>query len=381
MIATPLARAWTPAIACAFPPAAPAARVAAGPLAFVLHAAELLNHYQPIWDHLDPAGFEIIVAGELEADNARVARHASAHGYAASWVGDVLAAGRQFEAVVSNHPGAGGALGGGQGAVVPHLGRRQVRMMYALGKDAWNYAPWNEQYDLVLAWGPYHASRLAAFERPRIVQVGHPRLDRLAAIREPRRDAVARLGGDPDRPTLLWLPTWSGASSIDAFADTIAGLRTRLNVLLKVHPFTATREPERMARLAALGLASTADPFADNVELIHAADIVAADFGGSAFAALYADRDLVLLNTPGVGTDPSDGIVGAESLELTLRGWILNIDPGEGALILDHLADPAARGQQAGVRERLRRELFAPFRGCAGEVAASVLRHLDTVLA
>ena len=375
-----LARPWTFEVSADYPAAAPGDRVDAGPLGFVLHAAELLNHYQPIWDHLDPDAFEIVTAGELEADNERIAAHALARGYRVSWIGDALVAGRVFGALVSNHPGAAGTLPDGTNAV-PLLGRRHVRMMYALGKDAWNYSDWNDRYDLVLCWGPYHASRLARFERPRIVQVGYPRLDRLFSIPGSRRDAVAGLGGDPDRPTLLWLPTWSAASSIDAFTETIAGLGGEVNILVKVHPFTATREPERMARLAAHGLASATDAFADNVALIHAADIVAADFGGSAFAALYADRDLVFLNTPGVGSDPADAVVGGESLELTLREWILNIDPGEGALILDHLADPAARDQQASVRERLRRELFAPFRGCAGEVAATVLRNLDTVLA
>jgi hypothetical protein len=381
VIGSPLARPWTPEVAEGFVPALPGQRVRVPGLAFVLHAAELLNHYQPIWAHLDPASFEIVAAGELEADNARIAAHAEARGYRASWVGDVLVDGRHFDAVVSNHTGAAGVLAHRAGEALPLLGRRHVRLMYALGKDAWNYSRWNEQYDLILCWGPYHAARLEGFTRPRLVQVGYPRLDHLFRIAESRRDAVTRLGGDPDRPTLLWLPTWSAASSIDAFAETIAGLRDRVNVLLKVHPFTATREPGRMARLADLGLASTDDVFADNAALIHAADMVAADFGGSAFAAIYADRELVFLDTPGVGADPSDPVVGGESLELTLREWILNIDPGEGDLIVDHLADAAAREQQAGVRERLRRELFAPFRGCAGEVAATVLRNLDTVLA
>jgi hypothetical protein len=377
--ATGVDRPWTPEIAATIQPGAtgtPEDRIA-----FVLHAAELLNHYEPVWAHLDPATFEIVVAGELAVDSARIAAFASDHGYQRAWIGDVLGAGRTYAAVVSNHVGAAGDIVGGRGRALRRLGRRQVRMMYALGKDAWNYAAWNNEYDLILCWGPYHAERLASFERPRVVQVGYPRMDALARMTEPRRDAVARLGGDPDRPTLAWLPTWSAASSIDAFADTIAGLRGEMNILLKVHPFTATREPERMARLAALGLVSTTDVIAHNAELLHAADIVAADFGGSAFAAIFADRDLVLLNSPGVGTDPDDTVVGTESLDWRLREWILNIDPGEGAGIAAHLADAAARRQQSQVRERLRRWLFAPFRGCAGEVAATVLRNLDAVLA
>jgi hypothetical protein len=210
--------------------------------------------------------------------------------------------------------------------------------------------------------------------------VGYPRFDPFFRMTEPRRDVVARLGGDPDRPTLLWLPTWHEASSIDAFAETIAGLRDEMNVFLKVHPFTATKETGRMALLASVGLTPTTSIFESNVELVYAADMVAADYGGSAFATIYTDRELVLLNTPGVGQDPADTVVGTESLDIQLREWILNISPGEGDLILAHLADPAARDQQRGVRERLRRSLFAPFQGCAGEIAATTLRNLDAIL-
>ncbi len=356
----------------------PETTVPGGPLAFVLHAAELLNHYRPIWRHLDPSSFEVVIAGEAEQENRHIADVAEAEGLRVSWIGDVLSEGRVFDAVVSNHVGAAGVVPTGH--ALPVLGLRHVRLMYALGKDAWNFAPWNEQYDLILCWGPYHAGRFEGFSRPRVIQVGYPRLDRIVSMPSSRRDAVVALGGDPDRPTLLWLPTWSAASSIDAFAETIASLRDHVNVLLKVHPFTALREPDRMAHLASLGLASTEDAFVDNVDLIHAADMVAADYGGSAFATIYADRELVFLNTPGVGGDPADAVVGADSLEHRLREWILNIDPGEGGLILEHLADEAARRQQADVRETLRRQLFAPFRGCAGEVAATVLRNLSTVL-
>ncbi len=173
MTATGLDRPWTPEIAVSIQPGAigtPEDRIA-----FVLHAAELLNHYEPVWAHLDPATFEIVVAGELSADADRITAFAVAHGYGAAWIGDVLQAGRTYAVVVSNHIGAGGDLGGGRGQALRRLGRRHVRMMYALGKDAWNYAPWNDQYDLILCWGPYHAERLASFKRPRVVQVGPQR--------------------------------------------------------------------------------------------------------------------------------------------------------------------------------------------------------------
>jgi hypothetical protein len=133
-----------------------------------------------------------------------------------------------------------------------------------------------------------------------------------------------------------------------------------------------------MACLNDAGLANVPDINMDNVELFYAADIVAVDYGGSPFGAIFTDRDIVMLNTPVPGTQ--DFILSPEgSLDRRLREWILNIDPGEAGLVRDYLRDPAAREQQAGVRSRLRRNLFAPFDGCAAEAAAIVLRNVESI--
>jgi hypothetical protein len=345
-------------------------------IAFAIHLSELTNHYAAIWEGLPPGTFELVYSSDDPESNRRTARFAEVHGYPASYVGDVLAEGRSFKAVVSNHMGAAGRIGTEYG--VTRLGRLQARLMYSLGKDGWNFQQWNKQYDVILCYGPYQASRLAEFERPRVVQVGYPRFDRFFSIAESRRDIVARLGGDPDRPTLVWLPTWANECSIPAFADTIASLRDEMNVLVKVHPLTATQGPYHMGCLEEAGLRSVADVDFDNVELFYAADIVAADYGGSPFGAIYTDRDLVLLNTPAVDYRGHE-LSPSGSLDTRLREWILNIDPGEGQLIRDYLRDPAAREQQRGVRGRLRRSVFAPFDGCSAKAAALVLSNLDSI--
>jgi hypothetical protein len=345
-------------------------------IAFVLHGSELLNHYKLIWEWLDPAGIEIVYAGEDPRDNARIAAFAASHGIEARYIGDVLSEGRTFRTVVSNHMGAAGNIGGN--LALPRLGRLHARLMYSLGKDGWNFQPWNNFYDVILCYGPYQAGKLEEFEHPRIVQIGYPRFDRFFSIAETKREVVARLGGDPDRPTLVWLPTWSRECSVDAFAETIAELGTELNVIVKVHPLTSTQEPRQMAKLAAAGLRAIENVDFDNVELFYAADIVAADYGGSPFGAIYTDRDIVLLNTPepeGTGFSLSP----EGSLDRRLREWILNIDPGEGGAILGYLRDEPAREQQGGVRRRLRRSLFAPFDGCSSEAAALVLRNVEAI--
>jgi hypothetical protein len=186
------------------------------------------------------------------------------------------------------------------------------------------------------------------------------------------------VGGDPDRPTLVWLPTWAHECSVPAFADTIAGLRDEGNVAVKVHPLTAAEEPDRMARLAELGLKPVGAVDFDNVDLFDAADLVAVDYGGSPFGAIFTDRDIVLLNTPEPSGEPF-ALSPNGSLDRRLREWFLNIDPGQGQSIRDFLRDGAARERQRTTRELLRRTLFAPFDGCAAEVAASVLRSVESI--
>jgi hypothetical protein len=343
-------------------------------VAFALHSYELVHHYRGIWRHLDPATFEIVTASEHAPDNERIAAFAAEAGYRSSFVADALEGGRRFAAVVSNHVGSAGTIGRMAEPAIQRLGDLQIRVMYALGKDTWNFASWNDRYDLILCWGPFQAAQLAQYDRPRIVQVGYPRFDRFFAITESRREMVTRLGGDPDRPTLAWLPTWAEHSSIDAFVDLVAALRDTFNVLVKVHPVTARTETERMARIAAAGLTVVDGTQSDNIEVFHAADIIAADYGGSPFGAIYADRDLVLLNTPLPWINPIHEPAGADSLDTRLREWILNVDPDEADAVRAYFADPAAREQQRAVRERLRRSLFAPFDGYASQAAALAIR-------
>jgi CDP-Glycerol:Poly(glycerophosphate) glycerophosphotransferase len=345
-------------------------------IAFAVHSSELINHYRGIWELLEGGSFELVYAGEDPQDNARVVAFAESRGYATSYVGDVLEQGRSFKAVVSNHIGSAGHVGADY--AIQRIGRLQVRLMYSLGKDGWNFRDWNDAYDLIMCFGPYQAGKLAEFEHPRVVQIGYPRFDRFFSMTASKREMVARLGGDPEKPTLVWLPTWASECSIPAFAETIAGLRDEMNVFVKVHPLTATTEPGRMAALADFGLESTTDINFDNVDLFYAADLVAVDYGGSPFGAIYADRDMIMLNTP-EGPDRESELSPEGSLDRRLREWILNVDPGEGHLIREYLHDSAAREQQRGVRKVLRGSLFAPFEGCSSQVAALVLRNLDSI--
>jgi tetratricopeptide (TPR) repeat protein len=360
-------RAWTQAEAMAA--RSSEGRHSNGRIGFALHSAELLNHYCHIWRQLEPGTFELIAAAPNAIENTRITAFGNALGYPVRFVGDLLADGESYELLVSNHFGAAGVTPDGK-AVVPSLGRRHLRMMYALGKAGWNFADWNDAYETILCWGPYQAGGLAKYANPRLAQVGYPRFDSLFWPMEERADSVRFFGGDPARPTVVWLPTWGDLSSIDAWAESVGKLRSDFNLIVKVHPLTGSQEPARMKRLEAAGIEAVADPILNNVRLFRAADFVLADYGGSPFGALYADRDLILLNVPGAAGNP---LTGAESIDLTIRQWLFSVNPEEPELLPAYLTSPSLRQDQHEIRERLRRAIFAPFEGVASDVAASAI--------
>ena len=346
-----------------------AGRGSNGRIGFALHSAELLNHYCHIWRQLEPGTFDLIAAGPDPVENTRITAFGNALGYRVRFVGDLLAEGESYELVVSNHFGAAGVTSEGE-AIVPRLGRRHLRMMYALGKAGWNFAPWNEAYEAILCWGPYQAGGLSKFVNPRLAQVGYPRFDSFFWPMEDRADSVRFFGGDPARPTIVWLPTWGDLSSIDKWAEPVGRLRSDFNLIVKVHPLTGAQEPARMKLLQSAGIEAVADPILNNVRLFRAADFVLADYGGSPFGALYSDRDLILLNVPGVATNP---LMGADSIDLTIRQWLFSVNPEEPELLPAYLTSPSLRQDQRDIRDRLRRAIFAPFEGVASDVAAAAI--------
>jgi hypothetical protein len=352
---------------------ADAGRPSNGRMAFTVHDPELINHYCHVWRRLDPARFEILAAAPDAIDNTRIAAFGAANGYPVRFLGAFLAdlpsVTGPYELVVSNHIGSAGLAAGGE-AILPRLGKRHVRMMYALGKSRWNFAEWNELYETILCWGPYQATGLGQRTHPRLAQVGYPRFDPFFWPMEDRAEAVRALGGDPDRPTVVWLPTWGELSSIDLWAEPVGKLATDFNLLVKVHPLTTAQEPERMARLREAGIEPIADPTLNNIRLLTAADHVLADYGGSPFGALAADRDVVLLDVPGAAEHP---LTGEDSIDVVVRRWLTHLDPGEAGALAATLGDGARPTGQRDLREGLRRSLFAPFEGIASDVVAALL--------
>jgi CDP-glycerol glycerophosphotransferase (TagB/SpsB family) len=143
---------------------------------------------------------------------------------------------------------------------------------------------------------------------PAIRLIGMPKVDCLVDG-SLDRDAVLRsIGLPPERPTVLYAPTWSPASSLNRVGiDLVERLRQLpINIIVKLHDRSCDRRPQYSGGIdwrAALvphlqkGSAILA-PGADICPYLVAADAMITDHSSAGFEYLLRDRPLVRIHVP-----------------------------------------------------------------------------------
>ncbi len=145
--------------------------------------------------------------------------------------------------------------------------------------------------------------------RDRAVLVGFPKLDRLVNGEYDGTAVRQSLGLDPGRPTALYAPTWSPASSLHIAGEAIIGTLAAAgwNVIVKLHSLSLDQRTEKYsggidwrARLAALArpgrVVHVED--ADASPLLAASDLMVTDHSTIGFEFCLLDRPLVVFDTP-----------------------------------------------------------------------------------
>jgi hypothetical protein len=188
-------------------------------------------------------------------------------------------------------------------------------------------------------------------DSPAIRLVGMPKTDCLVDGRI-RRDAVlADLALDPSRPTILYAPTWSPASSLNAMGvELIAGLaRLPVNVIVKLHDRSRDLRPrysggiDWAARLQPLldpGRVVLA-PGHDISPCLVASDVMVTDHSSAGFEYLLCDRPIVRIHRPQL-----IDLANIHRDYVTLLASVAeSVDTAEQAVraVEGGLADPAAR--------------------------------------
>jgi hypothetical protein len=145
-------------------------------------------------------------------------------------------------------------------------------------------------------------------DSPAIRLVGMPKVDCLVDGTYDRDTVLASLGLDPALPTVLYAPTWSPASSLNAMGvDLVRGVaRMPVNLIVKLHDRSRDlRERysgaiDWVARLQPLLPAGRGiiAPGHDISPYLVAADLMVTDHSSAGFEYLLRDRPIVRIHRP-----------------------------------------------------------------------------------
>lgn len=336
-------------------------------IGFLLHLPELFHHYRPVMALLDPADYELLIPDDADESIAQIA---DAFELPYSYVGEVLQHRNIYRYLISDH------FFLEDYHLLRRLGAYQIRWISELGCDQLQLGNWNNIYDMILCMGPYQAKRLQFCRRTQIHRIGLPHYDRLY-----RDDTdwdllplIERLGLDLAKRTVLWLPSAYEFSSVELYAGAISALREHYNVVVKPHPLTLREEPDRMELLAGHAFTSLVYDPLDLADLFQLTDVVLADYGHAPFEAIYANRNLLLLNTPHAIDHPH---IGWGSSDLNVRVYLRTLNPDEGDELPFLLADDDYWERQRAQRDHLCGTYFNPYFGNAAKQAVDIIGNLD----
>lgn len=211
--------------------------------------------------------------------------------------------------------------------------------------------------------------------------IGMPKVDRLADGSLSREAAARSMRLDPSRPTVLYAPTWSAASSLPRAGEALLAALGRLdvNVLVKLHDRALDPRAEfsggvdwgrRLGDLDAAGrLRLARDP--DSTPALAAADLLVTDHSSVGFEFLLLDRPLVVLDEPRL---LGEARVCAEHVAWLREAAAVAGTVGEAAALVARGLDDPAAGSAA--RRRIAGRLFHRPGTATDRAVAAVYRLL-----
>lgn len=219
-------------------------------------------------------------------------------------------------------------------------------------------------------------------DSPAIRLVGMPKADCLVDGTFQRDAVLASLGLDPSRPTVLYAPTWSPASSLNALGESlIRGLLSLpVNVIVKLHDrsrdlrerysggvdWVATLVPLLPRGRAALAPGHDISPY------LVAADVMVTDHSSAGFEFLLRDRPIVRIHRPELIALAD---IHADYVNL-LASVSESVDDVTSALVAVErgLGEPCAR---SGDRQRVAADLFYRPGGATERAVAGLYEVME----
>ena len=221
---------------------------------------------------------------------------------------------------------------------------------------------------------------------PAIRLVGMPKADCLVDGTYRREQVLSGLGLDPSRPAVLYAPTWSPASSLNALGIELvqALLRMPVNVIVKLHDrsrdlrerysggvdWAAALQPLLAAGRGALAPGQDISPY------LVAADLMITDHSSAGFEFLLRDKPLVRIHRPQLIELANIHPDYVALLASVSRG--VEDLPGTVAAVERGLADPDAQSEE---RRRAAADLFYKPGGATSRSVRELYSLLELDLA
>lgn len=169
-----------------------------------------------------------------------------------------------------------------------------------------------KKYDKAFLIGPYQRRQfvdrgILAPDDARMLDIGMPKIDPLVNGEIDREEVLRKLGLDPQKPVVLYAPTWRKESSLNTMGepliDTVAAMED-VQLIVKIHDLSynpATNRKDWAAVFREKQVAGTRAKFVhygDITPLLAAADLLISDASSTANEFLLCDRPVIFMDVP-----------------------------------------------------------------------------------
>jgi len=173
----------------------------------------------------------------------------------------------------------------------------KMRIMYGVAatRESYGHGNVNIGFDSVFVHGPYSKSKIARWLPPEnIFLSGYPKYSPYFRNEYDPKAWETKIGIDPNRKTIAYIPTWANNSSIDVSIASLTKLSEKYNVICKPHHNNIRFEYERINTLMKFTQIKVPHNIESIVPFIAISDLVITDVRSGAFTeAFLLDRPIV----------------------------------------------------------------------------------------
>ena len=294
--------------------------------AFWIHSCSIFNQFQPVIE-INPESFEILVPDKV--DNRLILKIRNSlknKDIRIRSITELVENNLIYEQLVSHrgddsyYPVKNNMKTNIYIPIIKLLGKKNIRFMYTAGKEKYTVGSyWNKYYNGILCYGPYHENKFKIKHKISTSQMGYPRFDKYFKPGFKKDYLIKKFKCEPNKKTIVWLPTWTSLSSIDKYHKVISSLRSHYNIVVRPHPSMKTTDPSNYKKLFNVDFTYIDDNDDDNVQLYALSDLMLFDYGGPMFGALYLNKKFAFLEMNLEAKDHS--YLGKQSSEDYLKSY------------------------------------------------------------